>query len=317
MPLKIFIFSFLLDILLGDPENFPHPVRLIGKAIEKVNRFLFIFDFKTKAFINGIILFIIIVSGTSAGIIFLLILSNYLGSTFFLLINIYLLYSAIALKDLKDKTFRIYKALSINNIELARYYLSHVVGRDTKNLSEHEIVRGTVETIAEGFTDGVVSPMFYFFFGGNILVWIYKAINTLDSMVGYNFPPYTYYGRFSAKIDDMFNFIPARLSVVFILFYALIGKKDFKNGIGVFKKYRKNHPSPNGGNPESAMAGILGIRLGGINYYKGHKSERGYIGIPKKPLKKEVIKEAIDVLYGASFLLFVIEGLFLWIVKGF
>ncbi len=315
--LKIFTLSFFLDMLIGDPENFPHPVRLIGILIEKANKILLISESDKREFINGIILFVIVVGSTSLTIILLFLFARYLGFFALFLVNIYLLYSAIALKDLKDKTMRIYKALSMGDIKLARYYLSHVVGRDTENLSEAEIVRGAVETIAEGFADGVVSPMFYFLLGGNLLTWIYKAVNTLDSMVGYNFPPYTYYGRFSAKVDDIFNFLPSRLSALLILFYSLIGRKDFKNGVKVFRRDRKNHPSPNGGNPESVMAGILNIRLGGINYYKGHISERGYIGTPKRPLKKEIIKEAIEVLYGASILLFVIEGLCLWIIKGF
>ncbi len=220
------------------------------------------------------------------------------------------MYTAIALKDLRDSTIKIYKALEKQDIKLARFYLSYVVGRDTENLSEEEIVRGTVETIAEGFADGVVAPVFYFLLGGNVLSWIYKAVNTLDSMVGYNFSPYKYYGRFSAKVDDIFNFIPSRIAALLILLWGLITGKNFLKGLKIFLRDRKNHPSPNGGNPESAMAGILGVRIGGVNYYKGHKSIREYIGNPDKKLRKDIIKEAINILYGASFLLYII-GIFI------
>ncbi len=305
-----YILAFILDIIIGDPHEFPHPVKFIGKVIDTVNRFLFTPSSKEKEFIKGIILFFITISVTFFIVASFLKISFHIGKVFFLIINIYFLYTAIALKDLRDSTIKIYKALEKQDIKLARFYLSYVVGRDTENLSEEEIVRGTVETIAEGFADGVVAPVFYFLLGGNVLSWIYKAVNTLDSMVGYNFSPYKYYGRFSAKVDDIFNFIPSRIAALLILLWGLITGKNFLKGLKIFLRDRKNHPSPNGGNPESAMAGILGVRIGGVNYYKGHKSIREYIGNPDKKLRKDIIKEAINILYGASFLLYII-GIFI------
>ncbi len=312
--LTTYILAFILDIIIGDPHEFPHPVKFIGKVIDTVNRFLFIPSSKEKEFIKGIILFFITVSITFFVVTFFLKISFHIGKVFFLIVNIYFLYTAIALRDLRDSTIKIYKALEKQDIKLARFYLSYVVGRDTENLSEEEIVRGTVETIAEGFADGVVAPVFYFLLGGNVLSWIYKAVNTLDSMVGYNFFPYKYYGRFSAKVDDIFNFIPSRIAALLILLWGLITGKNFLKGLKIFLRDRKNHPSPNGGNPESAMAGILGVRIGGVNYYKGHKSIREYIGNPDKKLRKDIIKEAINILYGASFLLYII-GIFI-LFKG-
>ncbi len=316
--LKIYVSSFILDLLLGDPSWLPHPVRFIGKIIEFLNRYLFTESKnKEKELINGTILFVftIIIVGTLTYLI--LAISSHISHLLSLLVNIYLFYSALALKDLRDATIKVYKALDKRDLFLARFHLSQIVGRDTEKLSEREIVRATIETIAESFSDGVVAPMVYFLLGGNILTWIYKGVNTLDSMVGYKFYPYTYYGRISAKADDLLNFIPSRLSALSLLFFALITGRNAKKGFYIFKRDRKNHPSPNGGNPESAMAGILGVRLGGVNYYKGHRSVRGLIGDPERPFDKILIKEALTMIYGASFILFIAGGLILWFLKKY
>lgn len=313
MILEIYTIGILLDIWLGDPRWYPHPVRFIGKVISCLNRFLLKEDLSPKKkFINGILLVFFTLLPIS---IFVYLFANIAtGSLLHFIINSYLFYAALSLKDLKDSTIKIYNALKTNDLKMARKYLSYVVGRDTVYLPEEEIVRGAVETIAEGFADGVVAPWFYFLIGGNLLTWIYKGINTLDSMVGYRFSPYTYYGRASARLDDMFNYIPSRIAAFSMLAYAILSKKDVKKGYHIFTRDRKNHPSPNGGNPESAMAGILGVRLGGVNYYRGHKSIRGFIGDPVKPLQKEMIKEAIKIIYGAGFILFILGGLFLWLL---
>lgn len=310
-----YIVALIMDIFIGDPHNFPHPVRFIGRIITFLNNLLFTPSSKKKEFINGLALCVITLGITFFIILFLLKFSLYFSKFLFLVVNIYFLYTAIALKDLKDSSMKVYRAIEMGDIKKARHYLSHIVGRDTEELSEGEIVRGVVETIAEGFADGIVAPILYFLIGGNILTWIYKSINTLDSMVGYIFSPYTYYGKCSAKLDDIFNFIPSRISAILILLWGFISGKNFLEGLKTFLRDRNKHPSINSGNPEAAMAGILGIRLGGVNYYKGHKSVREYIGNPNRNLRNDIIKEAIEVLYGASFLLFIFGLAILFFIR--
>ncbi len=311
MILEIYIIGIIVDILFGDPKWLPHPIRAIGKVISYLNKFFLKEDLSPKRqFTNGVLLVFFTLVPIIVSTYFLSKIS--ISTILYLTINCYLFYTALALKDLRDSTLKIYNALAKKDLKSARIYLSYVVGRDTENLPKEEIVRGAIETIAEGFADGVVAPWFYFLIGGNIFTWLYKGINTLDSMVGYTYSPYTYYGRLSAKLDDLFNYIPSRIAAFSMLAYAILSKKDARRGYYIFKRDRKKHPSPNGGNPESAMAGILGVRLGGINYYKGHKSIRGFIGDPIRPLKMEMIREAIEIVYGAGIILFILGGLFLW-----
>ena len=259
--------AILIDLILGDPKNFFHPVRLIGRLIEVLRRFLF----KENSFTHGLVLCLLTIGTTGLFIWLILYLS---GNNFF--VRIYFLYSALAWRDLKDETGIIFQALLNKNLKEARKFLSYVVGRDTENLNETEITRAVIETIAENSIDGVMSVIFFAALGylifnsyGMILsVWIFKAASTLDSMVGYE--KYKKFGTPSAKLDDLLNFIPARLGGFIIACRS-------KQALKIFLSDRKKHASPNSAHGESAFAGVLNIKLGGGAFYNRKFEPRPFI----------------------------------------
>ena len=259
--------AILIDLILGDPKNFFHHVRLIGRLIEVLRRFLF----KENSFTHGLVLCLLTIGTTGLFIWLILYLS---GNNFF--VRIYLLYSALAWRDLKDETGIIFQALLNKNLKEARKFLSYVVGRDTENLNETEITRAVIETIAENSIDGVMSVIFFAALGylifnsyGMILsLWIFKAASTLDSMVGYE--KYKKFGTPSAKLDDLLNFIPARLGGFIIACRS-------KQALKIFLSDRKKHASPNSAHGESAFAGVLNIKLGGGAFYNRKFEPRPFI----------------------------------------
>lgn len=299
----IILLAFILDLILGDPHWLLHPVRLIGRLIEFLeNNFR-----KTKIplKISGGLLMICIVSFT-LGISFLLIkfaywLNYYSG----LLLSSVLVYFAIAPRNLYDESMKIYNFLREGNMESARKNLSMLVGRDTNELSEKEIIRASVETIAENGVDAVISPLFYAMIGGAPLAIVYRAINTMDSMVGYKNKRYIDFGWAAARLDDAVNYIPARLSAILIPLSSLIYGKDWIGSFKIVYRDGKKNPSPNSGIPEAAVAGALGIRLGGLNYYGGVPSDKPFIGDCSSELSIRHIKEA-NILMLISSILFIL-----------
>src|SRR3989338_3249987 len=302
------ICAYLLDMVFGDPRWRLHPVRIIGFCVQHMETFLRAVGRNEK--VAGVLLVVLIVAPTY-GIVFLLIkiaftCSLYLG----IAVDAFLIYTAIAMKDLKVHVYKIYDALKCHDSIRARKALSLVVGRDTENLAEKDIVRASVETVAENSVDGVISPLFYAFIGGAPLALSYKAINTLDSMVGYKNQRYKNFGWASARLDDIVNFIPARFSALFMpLAGALSGKDGLASWRTILRDGRKN-PSPNSGIPEAAVAGALGVRLGGMNFYNSIPAPKPFIGDEREPLAIKHIREAIRIAYIASFL-FMFSGIFL------
>jgi adenosylcobinamide-phosphate synthase len=219
----------------------------------------------------------------------------------------------VSVKSLKQHADAVYKPLKNNNIVLAREKLGMIVGRDTDNLDEKEITRGVVETVAENTVDGIVSPLFYAFIGGAPLALAYKAVNTLDSMVGYKEERYFHIGWASARFDDLANYIPARLAGALFLIPALFTSQGIKSSFQTIIRDAKKHPSPNGGITEAAVAGALGVKLGGKNYYFGKPSYRAEIGKEIAELNAEHIKSVIKLMYAVTFL-FLILGLFVTII---
>ncbi|MBA3066288.1 adenosylcobinamide-phosphate synthase CbiB [bacterium] len=297
----IVILAFLLDILLGDPVWLPHPVRFIGKIVNMLEP-LIRKNIKNQRW-SGVIFAcgIIIFTGLSA---FLIIraawmINNYAG----IIVSVLLAYSTISVKDLKDETMPVYCCLKKGDINGARKSLSMIVGRDTRNLNENEIVKAAVETIAENTNDGIIAPLFYLIAGGPVAAVIYKVINTLDSMVGYKNERYIYFGWFSAKLDDIVNYIPARITGILITAASFITAKSFGNSFKTMIKDGRNHSSPNSGVPEAAMAGALGIRLGGNSFYNGVLCVKPYIGEERKKTCISQIKEALTVSFTASVLM--------------
>ncbi|MEK6527862.1 MAG: adenosylcobinamide-phosphate synthase CbiB [Nitrospirota bacterium] len=302
------VLAYILDLILGDPRWFPHPVKGIGLLIKKLEPPL------RKVFrnerIGGIILVVSVIS-ISWYFSFIIIkaafsINRYLG----FLSSIFIIYSSLAAKDLDVESMEVYRPLERKDIALARKKLSLIVGRDTNNLGYQEVIRATVETIAENIVDGIISPLFYAFIGGAPLALAYKAVNTLDSMVGYKNEKYINFGWASAKIDTLANFIPARLSILFLSLASLFAGKDAANSWRMAARDGRNNPSLNSGIPEACVAGALGVRLGGLNYYGSKPALKPFIGDEINALKSGHIKDSIKISYICS-ALFLITGVFL------
>lgn len=296
----IMILAYAMDLIMGDPAWLPHPVKAIGGFAKKLE--LPLRNAVKNEQLAGII-FAIGIIGLAYSASFTIIhtaanFNEYLG---FVLSTVFI-YTSLAIKDLKVESMLVYKALEAGKIELARKNLSLIVGRDTEYLDNRDIIRATVETIAENTVDGIVSPIFYAFLGGAPLALAYKAANTLDSMVGYKNERYKYFGWAAAKIDDCLNFIPARLSGIILPIASWLAGLDVMGSFKVALRDCRKNPSPNSGIPEAAMAGALGIRLGGLNFYNSAAVAKPFIGEDKNALDISHIKKSIKVAYLSALL---------------
>ncbi|HEX68428.1 MAG TPA: cobalamin biosynthesis protein CobD [bacterium] len=298
MEKEILAGGFLLDLLLGDPLNFPHPVRWIGKFISWGEK-----QWYTRKYGGYILLSAtLLIVGGILGISTLLLKKIHEGVE--KIFEIILFYFALSYKSLMTEAKKVETALKKGDIHLARKRLKSLVSRDTASLNSEEIVRATVESLAENLNDGVIAPCFYFLLGGVTGMWLYKAVNTLDSMVGYKNEKYLQFGKPSAYFDDILNFIPARLTALLLSFSFITPPRIWKS-LTTFFKEGKNHPSPNAGYPEASMAGGLGVQLGGPNLYSGKVEFRPYLGEAKRRLTPEIIWEA-RVRCGLSILIFLV-----------
>jgi len=300
--IKIWI-AYVLDLIFGDPQNIIHPVQVIGKMISSGEKYLLgkrhESDRKYK-FFAGMILNITVISLTY-GITYLIRRTSE-NSIIFTVAEIYLMYTVFSINSLAREGNRVYNILKEGNIERARKDLSYLVSRDTGTMDEKMIIRSTMETISENTVDGIVAPMLYMFLGGLPLSITYKAINTFDSMVGYKNEKYMDFGKFSAKLDDVANFIPARITGILIVIGSIILGYDYKNSLKVFIRDRKNHSSPNSGHAEAGVAGALGVQFGGRGSYFGKEVDKPVIGDKIKDFELEDIKKNIKIMYVASFL---------------
>ena len=300
--IKIWI-AYVLDLIFGDPQNIIHPVQIIGKMINIGEKSLLGKKYKSDRkykFFAGMILNITVISLTY-GITYLIrrISEN---SIIFTVAEIYLMYTIFSINSLAREGNRVYNILKEGNIERARKDLSYLVSRDTETMDEKMIIRSTMETISENTVDGIVAPMLYMFLGGLPLSMTYKAINTFDSMVGYKNEKYMDFGKFSAKLDDVANFIPARITGILIVIASMILGYDYKNSLKIFIRDRKNHSSPNSGHAEAGVAGALGVQFGGRVSYFGKEVDKPVIGDKIKDFELEDIKKNIKIMYVASFL---------------
>ena len=311
----LLILSFIADLIFGDPEWFKfHPVRIIGKLIKVLDNLLRRKSSKVKERIKGTILVIFVIGIASLGTYLIIIFSYKINSYLGFFITVFLAYTTISVKDLQIKSKDILKELQKNSIDSARKALSKIVGRDTENLTEERIIIATVESIAENTNDGIVAPLFYLTLGGPVLAIIYKTINTLDSMLGYKNEKYIHFGWASAKLDDIFNFIPARICGILISLSAGILRYGFFNSFKIMLKYYRNHPSPNSGVPESAMAGALKIRLGGSSFYNGCEVIKPYIGENKVKISNLIINNALSISFTTSVLMLLLGVFYRWII---
>jgi adenosylcobinamide-phosphate synthase len=293
--------AFILDFILGDPKLLPHPIIYMGKAID------FFEDRFRKYFkdllVSGIFFAGFLILSTWLMTFITIKLSMSIHPVFGNLVQAILLFFCFSSTSLEKAAITVFSALEEHDIKKAREKVSMIVGRQTQTLDQQAITRASVETVAENFVDGFLSPLFFAMIGGVPLALAYKMVNTLDSMVGYKNKPYILFGRASARIDDAANFIPARLSVLIISFSAFFF--SFKRGVLSLKmgfSQGSFHKSPNAGYPEAAFAGALKIRLGGPNIYHGVLVEKPYIGKEFKDPQKGKIKQACDLMMFSSFL---------------
>jgi adenosylcobinamide-phosphate synthase len=303
--MNIAILAMVWDALLGDPKTRWHPVALIGKLIMILESLLYREkDSDRYKMLKGMILAIVVLILSDLIPLMILkasshIISWKIGQVFF---SGFLLSFTICPKSLAQAGKKVYALLVLERLYDARQAVSMIVGRETKNLDEEELTRATIETIAENTVDGIIAPLFFFFIGGVPLAYLYRAVNTLDSMLGYKNDRYLYFGRASARIDDVFGLIPARLTGMLFVASAWILGFDWRFSCRMMKRDARKHPSPNGGFAEASMAGALHIRLGGFNTYFGKKTFRAYMGEPIQPLMRAKIMEAIRMMYTASIL---------------
>ena len=304
--IKIWI-AYVLDLIFGDPQNIIHPVQIIGRMINIGEKSLLGKKYKSDRkykFFAGMILNITVISLTY-GITYLIHRTSE-NSIIFTVAEIYLMYTVFSINSLAREGNRVYNILKEGNIERARKDLSYLVSRDTGTMDEKMIIRSTMETISENTVDGIVAPMLYMFLGGLSLSMTYKAINTFDSMVGYKNEKYMDFGKFSAKLDDVANFIPARITGILIVIASMILGYDYKNSLKIFIRDRKNHSSPNSGHAEAGVAGSLGVQFGGRVSYFGKEVDKPVIGDKIKDFELEDIKKNIKIMYAASFLSLVV-----------
>lgn len=311
------IAALVIDTIYGDPRSDWHPVVLIGKLISFYENKLYP-EPKTSngsMFLRGMVtvLLVLLTVGIITGLLVWLSVKG--GILFYAAMGAVILYFTITPRALCRDGMEIYHLLKAGDIVAARKRLSWIVGRDTENLDESDIARGTVETIAENTTDGIISPLFWFLLFGPVGAMVYRAGNTMDSMLGYKNDRYLYFGRFASRLDDVLNYIPARITFLLFVASAAILKLDWKNAKKIGLRDAPKHPSPNGGYAEATVAGAMHVRLGGYNYYEGKPEFREYMGDPDTPLKADHIKQAIYMMYGATILFVVLESVlifFLW-----
>jgi adenosylcobinamide-phosphate synthase len=290
-----FLLAYLLDLVLGDPPGWPHPVRLLGSVIRYWESVLY------RAQVRAGALFWLAVMGTT-----LVLVLGVLGVTALLpfwggmAVLTYFLYTGLATRSLHLETLKVETALARGDLAGARAHLAMVVGRETGHLSPEDMRRAVIETVAENLADGVVAPMFYILMLGLPGLFFYKAANTMDSMVGYKNYWYAQFGKVAARVDDVLSFIPARLTALLMIPAAALLQLDWRGARDILRRDRGRAVSPNAGWPEAAMAGALGVRLGGPSTYFGRLVEKPYIGEPAQELDSERYRQAIRLMYATS-----------------
>lgn len=295
--------GLLFDKIIGDPRVSWHPVALIGKYINWIqNMVLKEHDYPQRKKINGLILLVFVTLTIYVFVEYIVVRTHEYIGNWSILLEMLLVSFTITPTSLARDGNELCSLLKENNLSKARERVGWIVGRDTNNLDEAEITRATVETIAENITDGVIAPLFFAMIGGAPLAFFYRAVNTLDSMVGYKNDKYFDFGMPSARFDDLCNYIPARITGWLIVLAAYILNYDYQSSTRIMLRDAKVHPSPNSGWPEAAVAGALGVRLGGINYYFGRESFRAYMGDKRQELQAGDIKRVINIMYTVTIL---------------
>ncbi|MBZ0220293.1 MAG: adenosylcobinamide-phosphate synthase CbiB [Candidatus Methylomirabilis sp.] len=299
-----FLTALILDFVIGDPERAPHPVRWIGRLAAFLEAAIRKALPKSAGWekLGGALLWIFVVVGIYASAALVLLFSSLYSTTFSFVLSVFFIWAGLSMKSLGDEALAVVRALG-HGLEYGRRRLSRIVGRDTGNLKEEEVLKAAVETVAENTSDGVIAPLFFLALGGPALMMAYKAVNTLDSMVGYRNERYRHFGWFSARMDDAANFIPARASGALIVTASFILGYNCMKSAAILARDGRNHPSPNSGVPEAAMAGALGLRLGGGSFYGGVFSEKPWIGDPEKGFDPGTVISSVKIMRTAGLMM--------------
>lgn len=309
--------AYVMDLLIGDPEWFPHPVRAIGRMIAvaesaaKPGR-----HSSARDFFSGTVVTVVVVVTTAAVAVLIVRAAGRLHPYAALVTEGLLAWTTLATRSLLAEAARVIDALDEGDLAGARVRLAKIVGRDTATLTESEVARGVIETVAESTCDGIVAPLCYLVVGGVPAALAYKAVNTLDSMIGHREPPYTYFGRTAARLDDIANFAPARLAALAITIAAAGTGRSASGAIRVWRRDHAEHDSPNAGHPEAAMAGALGVTLGGVNYYDGVPVAKPLLGAGQDEPSTNAARAACRIAAAASLLTFGVGWLIAFVSGG-
>ena len=298
--------SYVIDLAVGDPRRFPHPIRWIGALVTRMESVFY--DPQNSPLqqrIAGFAFWLAVVAATGAAAIALIDVSFFLHPWFGEAVMIWAGYTVLSTRSLHQESAAVAEALRAGNLPLARERLSWIVSRDTSQLEEKEILRALVETVSENFSDGVAAPLFFLALGGPVCAMVYKAVNTMDSMVGYLNERYRYFGWFAARADDVANLIPARLAGGAVVAAAALLRMDHRAAWAAMLRDARKMKSPNAGYPEAAAAGALGVQLGGTNIYFGQPVEKPTLGAPHREITLDVYSDMVRLLYASSMLFFV------------
>ena len=302
------VMGYILDLIFGDPYWMPHPVRFIGNLISILEKVIRRFMPKTKRgeYIGGIILTVMVVSISMVIPLVIILMAKSINTYLALTVETFMCYQILATKSLKVESMKVYDELAKNDLPSARKAVSMIVGRDTKDLTFSGVAKAAVETVAENTTEGIIAPKIFIAIGGAPMGFFYKAINTMDSMVGYKNEKYMNFGRFAAKLDDVVNYLPARISAYQMILSSFFLRYDYKNAFKIYKRDRYNHASPNSAQTESVCAGALDVQLAGNAYYFGKLYEKPTIGDDIREINYDDIKKANRLLYCTSIISIVI-----------
>ncbi len=309
------LLALLLDLIIGDPHGMPHPVVAIGRLISVLDRNLRLSWLNER--LAGVMLLLIVVIFAAGTTWFLLKILTLLMPLAGWIAAIILSSTCLAARSLHKESSRVASALMGGDLPAARHYLSYIVGRDTGQLEEPEIWRALIETVAENTSDGIIAPLFWLTIGGPVTAMAYKAVSTLDSMVGYRNRHYLQFGWASARMDDLLNYLPARLTALLLIVSSPLAGCSLSAAARITLRDRLNHPSPNSGHPEAAAAGALGVRLGGASSYNGEPSWKEYIGEPQNPIDEHAYHRMVKLMYISTLLMAVLCMLSAFCLRGF
>ncbi len=313
--MKYYLFAFIIDLIIGDPYFFPHPIKIIGNFISSMEKQLRKLAKTPKALKTaGVVLLISTVTMSMAMVYIVLQLLKLLGPTYYFVGVVYFSYAILSTRCLKDEAVKVKKALE-KSLEAGRKQVGFIVGRDTTQLNEEEVIKATIETVAENTTDGIIAPLLFLFIGGPVLAMAYKGVSTLDSMVGYKNEKYIDFGWASAKMDDVLNFIPARLAGFIMVLASAVMRFNYRESLTILLRDHDKHKSPNSAWTEAAAAGALNIQLGGTHTYFGKEIVKPTIGENSKAAKITDIVKMNQLMIASSCIFMGTSLLVSWLVS--